>query len=146
MQGEKKVNQQISVATTTGRISWSDNFRIGVRLLPIKYSTEGLQERFSRQDRQGRKGNFFSISPNFAPFAPWNSLTDGALVLHSCHYYTGRAPCNTDSTKIELFARSAIPRGESPFVRFPKPKFNGIFQICLVTLLTKQYRCAGSGH
>ena len=64
------MNQQISVATTTGRISWSDNFRIGVRLLPIKYSTERLQERFSRQDRQGRKGNFFSISPNFAPFAP----------------------------------------------------------------------------
>ena len=53
------------------------------------------------------------------------------------------APWNTDSTKIELFARSAIPprgipprqkiyrfrrevipRGESSFIRFPKPKFN----------------------
>ena len=34
-------------------------------------------------------------------------------------------------TKIELFARSAIPRGESSFIRFPKPKFSGKFQISL---------------
>jgi len=48
------------------------------------------------------------------------------------------APWNTDSTKIELFARSAIPQGESSFIRFPKPKFNGKFQICLVRFCVKE--------
>ncbi len=43
------------------------------------------------------------------------------------------APWNTDSTKIELFAISAIPRGESSFIRFSKLKFHGKFQICLVS-------------
>ncbi len=55
--------------------------------------------------------------------APWNILSTEALSFHSRHYFTGRAPWNTDSTKTELFARSAIPWGKSPFIRFPKPKF-----------------------
>ncbi len=51
-----------------------------------------------RQDRKDGKEKYFSISPNLAPFAPWN----------------------TDSTEIELFAQSAIPRGELSFIRsFP---------------------------
>ena len=39
------------------------------------------------------------LSPNLASFAPWN----------------------TDSTKVELFARSAIPPGESLFIRSLNP-------------------------
>ena len=65
---------------------------------------------------QDRKEKYFPISPNLASFAPlrlapWNILSTEALSFHSRHYLTGRAPWNTDSTKIELFARSAIPQG-----------------------------------
>ncbi len=97
--------------------------------------------------------------------------------LHFCLTLVSFAPWNTDSTKIELFARSAIPqgsprgvlistqaeydpqgvtpprripprqkiyrfrrevipRGESSFIRFPKLKFNGKFQICLASFST----------
>ncbi len=49
--------------------------------------------------------------------APWNILSTEALSFHSVHYFTGLAPWNTDSTKIELFSRSAIPQGESSFIR-----------------------------
>ncbi len=73
---------------------------------------------------------------SFAPLrlAPWNILSTEALSFHSRHYFTGRVPWNTDSTKIELFARSAISRGKSSFIGFPKPKFNGKFQICWVRI------------
>ena len=72
------------------------------RFLPIKYSTQRLQHLAS-----------------FAPLrlAPWNILSTEALSFHSRHYFTGRVPWNTDSTKIALFARSAIPQGESSFIR-----------------------------
>jgi hypothetical protein len=68
-----------------------------VRFLPIKCSTERLQ--------------------HLAYFAPWNILSTEALSFHSRHYFTGRAPWNTDSTKIELFTRNAIPQGEASFIR-----------------------------
>ena len=35
----------------------------------------------------------------------------------SRRYFTGRAPWKTEPTKIELFARSAIPQGESSFLQ-----------------------------
>ncbi|MEE9549430.1 MAG: hypothetical protein V3W08_03400 [Candidatus Binatia bacterium] len=54
-----------------------------------------------RQDRKDGKEKYFSISPNLAPFAPWN----------------------TDSTKIELFALNAIPQGRV----IPYPIFSSIF-------------------
>ncbi len=93
--------------------------------------------KFFAPRRQDRKEKYFPISPNLAFFAslrlaPWNILSTEALFFHSRYYFTGRAPWNTDSTKIELFARSAIPQGESSFIRFLKPKFNVKFQICLV--------------
>ena len=137
--------------------------------------------KFFAPRRQDRKEKYFPISPNLACFAPlrlapWNILSTEALSFHSRHYFTGRVPWYTDSTKIELFARSAIPQGspcgvlistqaeyhpqgvtsprripprqkiylfrrevipqgESSFIRFPKPKFNGKFQICLVSPL-----------
>ena len=50
--------------------------------------------------RQERKEKNLSISPNLAAFAPWN----------------------TGSTEVELFARSAIPQGESSSIRLPKCK------------------------
>jgi len=92
----------------------------------------------------------------FSPLrlAPWNILSTKASSFHSRHYFMGRASWNTDSTKIELFARSAIPRssprgipprqkiyrfrreviprGKSSFIRFPKPPFSGKFQICWI--------------
>ena len=34
------------------------------------------------------------------------------------------APWNTDSIEVDSFARSAIPQGESLYVRFPKSDFN----------------------
>jgi hypothetical protein len=133
--------------------------------------------KFFAPRRQDRKEKYFPISPNLASFAPlrlapWNILSTEALSFHSRHYFTGRVPWNTDSTKIELFTRNAIPQGsprgvltstqaeydpqgvtplrgisprqkiyrfrrevipqgESSFIRFPKPKFNGKFQISL---------------
>ncbi len=64
--------------------------------------------------------------------APWNILSTEALSFHSRHYFTGRVPWNTDSTKIELFALRVIPQGRSSFIRFPKPKFNGKFHLWTV--------------
>ena len=44
------------------------------------------------------------------------------------------APWNTNLTEVELFARSAIPQGESSFFRFRNPKFNRKNQICLISI------------
>ncbi len=85
-----------------------------------------------------RASSFFSpFLASFAPLrlAPWNNTVNEKITLLWKGYSTGFASWNTDSTKIELFARSAIPQGESSFIRFPKPKFNVKFQICLVRIL-----------
>jgi len=130
-----------------------------IRFLPMKCSIERLQQSFSRQDVKTAKKNIFLFLRTWRPLRLCGSprgisLSTEALFFHSRHYFTGRVPWNTDSTKIELFARSAIPqgsqcgvlistqaeydpqgitpRGKSSFIRFPKPKFNGKFQICLV--------------
>jgi len=58
-------------------------------------------------------------SPFVASFAPWNILFTEALSFHSRHYFTGRALWNTDSTKIVLFSRSAIPQGRVIFSPIP---------------------------
>ncbi len=81
-----------------------------------------------RQDRKDGKEKYFSISPNLAPFAPWNILSTEALSFLSRHYFTGRAPWNTDSTKIELFTLSAIPQGRVIFY----PIFSSILWIVFV--------------
>ena len=52
-----------------------------------------------------------------APFAPWNSASGEQLYL----------------------GRVGIPRGELSFVRFPKPKFNGNFLICLVKIRPEKF-------
>jgi hypothetical protein len=49
------------------------------------------RQRFSRQDAKPAKRKILLFSPNLASFAPWN----------------------TDSTEVNLFARSAIPQGDS---------------------------------
>ena len=83
------------------------------------------QDKLRRRDAMTAKKNIFLFLRTWRPLrlAPWNILSTEALSFHSRHYFTGRAPWNTYSTKIELFARSAIPWGKSPFIRFPKPKF-----------------------
>jgi len=78
--------------------------------LGIGCSTGRVQKRFSRQDAKPAKRNNLLFSPNLAPFAPWN----------------------TYSTKIELFARSAIPQGEFSVIRFPKRKFKGKIHLSLI--------------
>ncbi len=103
--------------------------------------------KFFAPRRQDRKEKYFPISPNLASFAPlrlapWNILSTEALSFHSRYYFTGRAPWNIDSTKIELFVRSAIPQGELSFIRFPKPKFNGKFQICLDSFSKETHSCS----
>ena len=83
------------------------------------------QDKLRRRDAMTAQKNIFLFLRTWRPLrlAPWNILSTEALSFHSRHYFTGRAPWNTYSTKIELFARSAIPWGKSPFIRFPKPKF-----------------------
>ena len=83
------------------------------------------QDKLRRRDAKTAKKNIFLFLRTWRPLrlAPWNILSTEALSFHSRHYFTGRAPWNTYSTKIELFARSAIPWGKSLFIRFPKPKF-----------------------
>ena len=83
------------------------------------------QDKLRRRDAKTAKKNIFLFLRTWRPLrlVPWNILSTEALSFHSRHYFTGRAPWNTYSTKIELFARSAIPWGKSPFIRFPKPKF-----------------------
>ncbi|MEE9569015.1 MAG: hypothetical protein V3W37_06480, partial [Candidatus Binatia bacterium] len=39
---------------------------------------------------------------------------------------------NSASGEQLYLGRVGIPRGKSSFIRFPKPKFNGKFKICLV--------------
>jgi len=114
---------------------------VSVSFLPIKCSTERLQQSFSRRacPEQSRRDAKTAKKNIFLFLRTWRPLR--------------LAPWNTDSTKIELFVRSAIPqgsprgvlistqaeydpqgvtpRGKSSFIRFPKPKFNGKFQICL---------------
>ena len=106
-----------------------------VRFLPIKCSTERLQQSFSRQDAKTAKKNIFLFLRTWRPLrlapwnilstealsfhsrhyftgrVPWNILSTEALSFHSQHYSTGRVPWNTYSTKIELFTQSAIPQG-----------------------------------
>jgi hypothetical protein len=59
---------------------------------------------------------------SFAPLrlAPWNNAVNEKITLLWKGYSTGRAPWNTDSTEVKLFARSTIPQGESSFIRFHK--------------------------
>ncbi len=88
-----------------------------IRFLPIKCSTERLQQSFSRQDAKTAKNNIFLFLRTWRPLPrgvrPWGS-------------YSACGEINT-------------PRGESSFLRLPKPKFNGKFQICLVSCNQKSF-------
>ena len=62
------------------------------------------------------------------PTRPRSSCLPEAL------FHSG-SPCGVlISTQAEYDPQGVTPRGESSFIRFPKPKFNGKFQICLVRL------------
>ena len=155
------------------------------RFIPIKCSTERLQQSFSRQDAETAKNeipisniemrNNFKIRMTKIP----NCLVNCFEHLHFRHYNLFRSSnfgfrastfvcswsplrlCGSPrgisfpqkrylfihgivsrgsprgvliSTQAEYDPQSAIPRGKSSFIRFPKPKINGKFQICLVIL------------
>ena len=64
-----------------------------------------------------------SIYLNLPCFAPWSISPGRDNPPRSSYYSTGLALWNTDSTKIELFTRSAIPRGEPRGISFAQKRY-----------------------
>ena len=125
-----------------------------IRFSPMKCSTERLQHLASfahfarglvypifsslRQDAKTAKTAKKNI---FLFIRTWRPL------WFDCAHYPesieGRL-CNSPRgisfpQKRYLFIHGIIPRGKSSFIRFPKPKFNGKFQICLVSPFRTRY-------
>ncbi len=106
---------------------------IPIRFLPIKCSTERLQHLASFASL--RESFFIRSSPHRAK--PVLSKAEGTLSPQRILFR---------SSSLASFA----PLRESSFIRFPKPKFNGKFQICLLSSLNfrgaLEVQCYLRGH